>query len=605
MKNIFKVGIAALAMASLAVPTMTIGAGVASADNAPATEQECRAEVEQWRFRTELHGEKEIKEIQWPGNSSDRNKIAQWLNVPAGLSGEWIALPDAITNSVWGPGGIPDNVLGTGRVSLTVYGGPNLQVNYSAHAIQTNEGWTDWTEWSTTNPGQQDEVQHRTGPYGDVIPCPVPNQLFLSHTEPVCAENGGVSLTITLRNVSPWIYPTSVEIDGVHSYGPTVDNRTNGGLNGPQKDQSATRTITFAEDSGSHTVRYRIQAGSENQLYIGKPVGEWTNINVDTTDCITPEMITPEVTYTPPTCSSPGTAAPVEREGVRWEPNEDGSFTAYITDSLHYEWSDPTMARGWNFPAPAPQLSPADESCAPTDPPADTVVEGEYTPVCGVDEYTVIDTVSHYEWQWDGNLGEWKPVKVNEERVERIVSDPQPDCPTHDLYVVCTSINEATGQGSVYIENRSNQSVTVEGTSIAAGESDTIEATGDEITLSYEFADGTTGVIDVEGGCGFIPPVTEPPTTSTPTTMTVPSTDPGPTTTASPVVTTQPPAGPTNPPAGPTNPPAPPAPPAFEGELPATGAGTVILVILALAAIGAGVIVMFVARKGRDVIDDL
>ena len=99
--------------------------------------------------------------------------------------------------------------------------------------------------------------------------------------------------TITLHNVSPWIYPVSVMIDGVHSYGPTVDNRTdtNGDgsldLNGPQKDASATRTITFGEDTGTHTVKYRVDAGTENDLYVGLPVGEWTTLTVGS-DCLPP-----------------------------------------------------------------------------------------------------------------------------------------------------------------------------------------------------------------------------------------------------------------------------------------------------------------------------
>jgi hypothetical protein len=99
---------------------------------------------------------------------------------------------------------------------------------------------------------------------------------------------------ITLRNVSPWIYPMSVEIDGVHSYGPTVDNRTdmNGDgdvndiidLSGPQKDQTRTRTITFPEDTGTHTVRYRVQAGTEDDLFKNLPVGTWTELTIET-DC--------------------------------------------------------------------------------------------------------------------------------------------------------------------------------------------------------------------------------------------------------------------------------------------------------------------------------
>lgn len=95
---------------------------------------------------------------------------------------------------------------------------------------------------------------------------------------------------LTLRNVSPWVYPLSVEIDGVHSYGPVVDNRTDTdgdgspNLNGPQKDVSATRTVSFPEDSGTHTVRYRVQAGTEDDLYRNLPVGTWTELTVDT-DC--------------------------------------------------------------------------------------------------------------------------------------------------------------------------------------------------------------------------------------------------------------------------------------------------------------------------------
>lgn len=106
----------------------------------------------------------------------------------------------------------------------------------------------------------------------------VPNALYLSHSV-TCGR-----VEITLRNVSPWIYPVSVKIDGVHSYGPTVDNRTGGKLNGPQKDQSATRVIEFAEDSGTHTVEYRIDAGSERDLYVGTPLNEWTTLVVES-DC--------------------------------------------------------------------------------------------------------------------------------------------------------------------------------------------------------------------------------------------------------------------------------------------------------------------------------
>lgn len=115
-------------------------------------------------------------------------------------------------------------------------------------------------------------------------PVVIPNSISTSNT-----VQCGVA-TITLRNVSPWTYPVTVKVDGVSSYGPVVDNRTNGKLDGPQKDRSATRTITFAEDTGVHTVEYRVEAGSENQLYKGLAVGEWTTLTVQS-DCLPPVVV--------------------------------------------------------------------------------------------------------------------------------------------------------------------------------------------------------------------------------------------------------------------------------------------------------------------------
>jgi LPXTG-motif cell wall-anchored protein len=68
-----------------------------------------------------------------------------------------------------------------------------------------------------------------------------------------------------------------------------VDNRTDGKLNGPQKDASKTRTITFPEDSGTHTVKYVMDAGSEKDLYKDKAVGEWTVLTIET-DCAPPPI---------------------------------------------------------------------------------------------------------------------------------------------------------------------------------------------------------------------------------------------------------------------------------------------------------------------------
>lgn len=126
--------------------------------------------------------------------------------------------------------------------------------------------------------------------------CAPPNSLETWHT----VECG--TATIYLRNVSPWIYPVTHTVDGgAEAYGPVVDNRTDGGLGGPQKDQTGSKTFTFGEDTGVHTIAYVVKAGSENDLYVGLPVGEWTEFTVES-DC-------QENTTVPPTTQPPVTTA--------------------------------------------------------------------------------------------------------------------------------------------------------------------------------------------------------------------------------------------------------------------------------------------------------
>lgn len=165
-----------------------------------------------------------------------------------------------------------------------------------------------------------------------------------SHTfrDPGCASNvsfietshvqycGGVD--ITLRNVSPWIYPTSVEIDGVHSYGPTVDNRTNGTLTGPVQDQSRTRSITFEEDSGTHEVRYRVQAGTEKDLYVGLPVNEWTTVTVET-DCTPNEVPANAVASITAVCGA--ATITLTNPQAEWNINQTASFVIYVDGSFY------------------------------------------------------------------------------------------------------------------------------------------------------------------------------------------------------------------------------------------------------------------------------
>lgn len=136
--------------------------------------------VTEYRFqtRTKLYGSKEVKDVKGYDFVSGGTTIVDgqvvaghWVQSPG-----WHTIPDVIINIVWGPGGVPDSVLGEGEVNLRVYGGPNVTVKYNAHEVQTDEGYTDWgpwSDWSTINPGpstatrnvETRQVQDGFGPY--------------------------------------------------------------------------------------------------------------------------------------------------------------------------------------------------------------------------------------------------------------------------------------------------------------------------------------------------------------------------------------------------------------------------------------------------------
>lgn len=138
----------------------------------------------QYRIRTRapLYGTEEIKSIQgWNfvdgGTTSvDGQTVAgHWA---AGDAGTWYVIPAVIINIVWGPSGVPASVLGTGTVSLSAYGGPQVVVHYNAVEVTTDEGYTDWGpwgDWSTDNPGADTDTQQSQSRTVVVTPA-VPDQ---------------------------------------------------------------------------------------------------------------------------------------------------------------------------------------------------------------------------------------------------------------------------------------------------------------------------------------------------------------------------------------------------------------------------------------------
>lgn len=158
------------------------------------------------------------------------------------------------------------------------------------------------TAWRVTIDGEGTAYDRTWS--GNVGPCgtPPPNYyLQTSHTV-ACG-----TATLTLRNVSPWIYPVSYSTDGSTPnangplYGPVVDNR-----GAAPDDQTGTKVLTFSEDTGVRTVKYVVAAGTEDDLYRDKPVGQVRTFTVDT-DCEANVVETPLFpSPTPPTCDADG-----------------------------------------------------------------------------------------------------------------------------------------------------------------------------------------------------------------------------------------------------------------------------------------------------------
>jgi len=166
-----------------------------------------QAEVkqDQWRFRTRvwIANFKEVKEVQGYNFVSGGTTRVNGQTV----GGHWVqqsgwhAIPDVIINVVWGTSGPPDSVLGTGRVNLNVYGGPNVQVNYNAHKVDFS-GWSDWgpwSDWSTTNPGAANDTRQVEG-----------RQVVTQEAVPDSWEYTGW-LTETLS--APWIFVEKRQVE--------------------------------------------------------------------------------------------------------------------------------------------------------------------------------------------------------------------------------------------------------------------------------------------------------------------------------------------------------------------------------------------------------
>lgn len=173
--------------------------------------------------------------------------------------------------------------------------------------------WSDWTTDSTTT---------ADAPYGGECPFSIE-----TNSEVSCG-----TASISLHNHSTWIYPVSYRIDGGEwQYGPVVDNR-----GAAPNDQTATKVFTFDEDSGTHTIEYLVNAGTESDLYKGLPVGESTTLTVES-NCL-PDVvhITDEPHATPPTCDTDGSlVVPANTDAIKWTQDHEGTGPGTYVVSAH------------------------------------------------------------------------------------------------------------------------------------------------------------------------------------------------------------------------------------------------------------------------------
>lgn len=412
----------ALLAAAVVLAGLAWGASAARATDAgPLVCEGVPAQSEtQYKYTRTVETTTSVTEYRWEAVFKSGKELKGWYVTGSntwheGDPGTWYELPASKQPDRF------DGIAPTGTVPLSVYGGPSgksAAYRYGvSHTVQFPEdgSWTrtstppaapsgsSWgaaitrtvtilgepttetTGWLTEAPAGEGwsvlkEKQVETAP---AVPAAWqqddpsaacyngPAFLSSSHTT-VCG-----SVTITLRNVSAWIYPMSVEISrdggatwGEHSYGPTVDNRTDGGVRGPIKDATTSRTMTFSEDEndGSVLVRYRVQAGTERDLYVGHPVGEWTVVEVGT-DCEAPPLTVVDLPAVPGVVDPCGEGNAVygdlvDTAAYSWSRAEDGSVTATVNDGYSFAEGGTFVT----FPAPTETNVDACEP-EPTDPP--------------------------------------------------------------------------------------------------------------------------------------------------------------------------------------------------------------------------------------------
>lgn len=186
----------------------------------------------------------------------------------------------------------------TAHVTYTLTQGDGKQGSYEVTAT-ADEGYTV-AEGAATK---------FTGDLGNYTSCPR-HYLQTSHQK-ACGQ-----ITISLRNVSPWMYRVLIEEkndngDWVRVGATTGDTKWQAApgvmivnnLGNAPDDQTGTYTVQYDEDAGNgvREVRYKVSSGAEDDLYLNLPVGTFQTVTVYT-DCVEPEQLPSEANWLQTAC---------------------------------------------------------------------------------------------------------------------------------------------------------------------------------------------------------------------------------------------------------------------------------------------------------------
>jgi hypothetical protein len=159
---------------------------------------------------------------------------------------------------------------------------------------------------------------------------------------------------------------------------------------------SVTKTYSFTEDSGDHTVAARIGLGAEQDWYVA-----WQSVTVGT-DCEPPvQDASAALVFTDETCAASGTVDLGPIANAVWGDltvDENGHYSVTATANANHAFpgGDATLTLSGDLPGATGFQDTDSEALCYVEPKEDDVTVEEGTPTCGATEIAVTTTTIHY-----------------------------------------------------------------------------------------------------------------------------------------------------------------------------------------------------------------